>query len=81
MFKDFYRQVRTKVAFASVYHPQINGAIERANALLFEAVKKILEGEKKGKWADSSVESQHNGLQSHQFYPIPPIVRSRSSAA
>jgi hypothetical protein len=26
--------------------------VERANALIFEAIKKILEGEKKDKWAD-----------------------------
>jgi hypothetical protein len=26
--------------------------VERANALIFEAIKKILEGEKKGKWAE-----------------------------
>jgi hypothetical protein len=52
MFKDFCHQVRTKVSFAYVYHPQSNGAVERANALIFEAVKKILEGEKKGKWEE-----------------------------
>jgi hypothetical protein len=39
-----------KVDFASVYHPQSNGAIERVNALIFEAIKRILEGDKKGKW-------------------------------
>jgi hypothetical protein len=39
-----------KVSFASIYHPQSNGSIERANALIFEAIKKI--GEKKGKWAE-----------------------------
>jgi hypothetical protein len=49
MFKDFYQQVRTKVAFTSIYHPQSNGAVERANTLIFEAIKKILEGKKKGK--------------------------------
>jgi hypothetical protein len=49
MFKDFCHQVRTKVAFASVYHPQSNEVIERDNALIFEAIKKILEGEKNGK--------------------------------
>jgi hypothetical protein len=49
MFKDFCHQVRMKVAFASVYHPQSNGVVERANTLIFEAIKKILEGEKKGK--------------------------------
>jgi hypothetical protein len=26
--------------------------VERANALIFEVIKKILEGEKKDKWAD-----------------------------
>jgi hypothetical protein len=52
MFKDFCHQVRTKVCFAYVYHPQSNGAVERANALIFEAVKKILKGEKKGKWVE-----------------------------
>jgi hypothetical protein len=41
-----------KVSFASVYHPQSNKAVERANALIFEAIKKILEGEKKGKWVE-----------------------------
>jgi hypothetical protein len=41
-----------KVAFASVYHPQSNWIVERANSLIFEAMKKILEGEKKGKWAE-----------------------------
>jgi hypothetical protein len=41
-----------KVSITSVYHPQSNGAVERANGLIFEAIKKILEGEKKGKWAE-----------------------------
>jgi hypothetical protein len=40
-----------KVAFASVYHPQSNGAVERANSLIFDAIKKILD-KKKGKWAE-----------------------------
>jgi hypothetical protein len=52
MFKDFYQQIGTKVAFTSVYHPQSNGAVERANSLIFEAIKKILKGENKGKWAE-----------------------------
>jgi hypothetical protein len=42
MFSDFSKQIGMKVVFASVYHPQSNGAVE--------AIKKILEGEKKGKW-------------------------------
>jgi hypothetical protein len=52
MFKDFCHQVGMTVSFASVYHPQSNRAIERANALIFEAIKKILEGKKKGKWVE-----------------------------
>jgi transposase len=52
MFKEFYHQIGMKVAFASVYHPQSNGAVERANSLIFESMKNILEGEKKGKWVD-----------------------------
>jgi IS30 family transposase len=47
MFKDFCHQVRTKVAFASVYHPQSKGAVERANALIFEVVKKSLKAKRK----------------------------------
>jgi hypothetical protein len=35
-----------------VYHNQSNGTVERVNALIFEAIKKILNGEKKGKWAE-----------------------------
>jgi hypothetical protein len=46
MFKNFYHQVGMKVAFTSVYHPQSKGAVVRANTLIFQAIKKILEGEK-----------------------------------
>jgi hypothetical protein len=52
MFKDFCHQVGLKVSFAYVYHPQSNGGVERPNALIFEATKKILEGKKKGKWVE-----------------------------
>jgi hypothetical protein len=45
-----------------VCHPQSNGAVERANSLIFEAMKKILEGAKKGKWIEvmSTVIWSHN---------------------
>jgi hypothetical protein len=52
MFKQFCQQIGTKVAFISVDHPQSNGAVEKADCLIFEAMKKILEGEKKGKWVE-----------------------------
>jgi hypothetical protein len=51
IFKDFYHQIRVEVAFASVYHPQSNGAMEKANTLIFSAIKKILEDQSKRKWA------------------------------
>jgi hypothetical protein len=47
MFKDFYHPIGMKSTFTSVYHPQSNGLVESVNALLFEAIKKILEGKKK----------------------------------
>jgi hypothetical protein len=47
MFIEFCQQISMKFAFASVYHPQSNGAVEKANCLIFQAMKKILEGEKK----------------------------------
>ena len=52
LFRGFCHSVGTKVMFASVYHPQSNGAVERANGLIFGAIKKCLFGLKKGKWAD-----------------------------
>jgi hypothetical protein len=32
-----------EAAFASVQHPQSNGAVERANTLIFTTIKKIIE--------------------------------------
>jgi hypothetical protein len=40
MYKDFYQQIGMKVAFASLYHLQSNDIVERANTLIFEAIKK-----------------------------------------
>jgi ribonuclease HI len=51
-FKDFCLSIGTKLAFASVYHLQSNGVVERANGKIFTAVKKMLLDDKKGKWAD-----------------------------
>jgi transposase InsO family protein len=39
-FRDFCYSINTKLAFASVYHPQTNGVIERANDKIFTAIKK-----------------------------------------
>jgi hypothetical protein len=42
----------TQAKFSSVYHPQSNGAVERANCLIFSGIKKCLFDQKKGKWVD-----------------------------
>jgi hypothetical protein len=39
-------------AFTSVYHPLSNGGVEKANVLLFTAIKKILENQPKDKWTE-----------------------------
>ena len=47
LLKEFCNSMGTKVMFASVYHPQSNGAIERANGIIFTAIKKCLFNQKK----------------------------------
>jgi hypothetical protein len=41
-FKEFYTSIGTKIAFASMYHPESNGAVERVNIIVFSAISKIL---------------------------------------
>jgi hypothetical protein len=50
--RDFCLSIGTKPVFASVYHPQSNDVVERANDKIFTAIKKRLLDDKKGKWAD-----------------------------
>jgi hypothetical protein len=52
IFKEFCHEMGVKAAFASVYHPHSNGAVERANTLIFSAIKKILLDQPKGNWAE-----------------------------
>jgi hypothetical protein len=52
IFKDLCRQMGIEVAFTSVYHPQSNEAVEKVNALIFTATKKIQENQPKDKWAE-----------------------------
>jgi IS30 family transposase len=71
MFRDFCKQIGMKVAFTLVYHPQSNGTVERANSLIFKAIKKILEGEKKEngqRSSNRSVDPQHYSVQSNKLY-------------
>jgi ribonuclease HI len=51
-FRNFCFSIGTKLAFASVYHPQSNDVVEHANDKIFTAIKKRLLDDKKGKWAD-----------------------------
>jgi hypothetical protein len=51
-FKEYCKTLRTHAKFSSVYHPQSNGAVERANGLIFSGIKKCLFDQKKGKWVD-----------------------------
>jgi hypothetical protein len=52
IFKDFCHQMGVKPAFTSMYHPQSNDLVEKANTLIFSAIKKILEDQPKGKWVE-----------------------------
>jgi transposase InsO family protein len=51
-FRDLCSSIGTKPVFVSVYHPQSNGVVERANGKIFTAIKKRLLDDKKGKCAD-----------------------------
>jgi len=50
--KNSTKNIGTKVAFASVYHPESNGAVERANRIIFSEIAKTLFNLRKGKWAE-----------------------------
>jgi hypothetical protein len=92
MFKNFCRQIEMKVTFASVYHPQSNQVVEGGNVVIFEAIKKILEGVKKGKWIEVIEGSEkatkegwmgakQNSLSELSLYPkIDPMPLSSSLA-
>jgi transposase InsO family protein len=65
-FREYCCTIGTKLRFASVYHPQSNGTVERTNGQIFSTVKKCLLDQKKGKWADelSRVIWSHNTTES-----------------
>ena len=64
----------TKLCFASVYHPQSNGAIERANGVIFTGIKKNITEQPNGKWVDElpKVIWSHNTTESRatKFTPF-----------
>ena len=50
-FRNFCSELGIKLAFVSVNHSESNGAVERANGLIFNAISKALFDFPKGKWA------------------------------
>jgi ribonuclease HI len=51
-FREMCEGLNLEIRFASVAHAQSNGAAERTNGKILEALKKRLEGAAKGKWPD-----------------------------
>jgi hypothetical protein len=51
-FKEFCTYLGTKLCFASVYHLQSNGAVERANGVIFAGIKRNITDLPKSKWAE-----------------------------
>jgi hypothetical protein len=70
IFKDFYHQIVVEATFTSVYHPQSNRAVERANTLIFSAIKKpqrSIKGQMGRGITESYVEPQHIRLLSNKL--------------
>jgi len=42
-FKEFCKSIGTTLAFTSVYHLESNGAIERANRIIFSNIQNIIQ--------------------------------------
>jgi hypothetical protein len=81
-FKEFCAYLGTKLCFASVYHPQSNGAVERANGVIFAGIKKNITDLPKSKWAEElpRVIWSHNTTTSrnHPVLTLQTVVRGRS---
>jgi transposase InsO family protein len=76
-FKEYYRTLRTQAKFSSVYHPQSNGAVERANDLIFSGIKKCLFDQKKGKWTDELpkvIWSHNTTVESNRLHTFSPTL-------
>ncbi|WVZ63795.1 hypothetical protein U9M48_013400 [Paspalum notatum var. saurae] len=73
-FRDLCFRIGTKLCFASVYHPQSNRAVERANEVIFVGIKKNITDLPKGKWVDElpRVVWSHNTIESRitKFTPF-----------
>lgn len=65
-FRRFYFHLGLKLCFASVYHPESNGAVERANGIIFTSIKKNLTGMARGSGLKSYQGSSGPTIQLHQ---------------
>jgi len=75
-FKEFCHHIGTKIAFASVYHPESNGAVERENRIIFSTISKTLLNLRKGNGLTSYLELC--GLITQQSQEQPGSPRSSS---
>jgi hypothetical protein len=48
-FKAFGDQIGTKIHFASVRHPELNGLVKRANGIIITRIMKSIFSQLKGK--------------------------------
>ena len=51
-FRKYCQNMGIQLCFASLRHPQSNGAVERANGIICTGISKCLVGLPKGKWVD-----------------------------
>jgi transposase InsO family protein len=52
ILREYCESLGIQLCFASVKHPQSNGAVERANGIICTGISKCLVGLPKGKWVD-----------------------------
>jgi hypothetical protein len=73
-FRDYCKNMGIQLCFASVRHPQSNGAVERANEIICTGISKCLVELPKGKWVDElpTVVLAHNTIvsRSTNFTPF-----------
>lgn len=51
-FGELCNQLRTKLCFTSVYHPQSNRAVERANDIIFTGINKNITDLPSSRWVE-----------------------------
>jgi hypothetical protein len=84
-FRNLCSKLGIKIAFASVNHPESNGAVERANDLIFSLVSKALFDLPKRKWLQEMITTVwgHNTLRTrnNRVHPLSLAIWQRSHHA